>query len=153
MTIEADGWAFNVALTHMYRDASRITEQVTGMSQTRLDILHELFHAEELSQADLQQHLGVEGPVITRIVKQMEAEGLVTRRADPNDNRYTLVSMKPEIRAQRYSGGMTNFRDALGARIMAGLDENERANLLRMIELIARNLEEVRETGLDLTGQ
>ena len=153
MSIEADGWAFNVELTHLFRDVSRITEQVTGMSQSRLDILHELFHADELSQADLQQHLGVEGPVITRIVKQMEAEGLVTRRPDPRDNRYTLVAMRPEVRANRYSGGMTTFRDALGARLMAGLDEVDRAHLLRMIRQIAANASDLRETGLNLTGE
>ena len=112
----------------------------------------QLFHAEELSQADLQQHLGVEGPVITRIVKQMEAEGLVTRRADPKDNRYTLVAMKPEIRAQRYSGGMSNFREVLGAHLMAGLNEEDRANLLRMIAQIAANASALREAGLDLMG-
>jgi len=41
----------------------------------------------------------------------------------------------------------------LGARIMEGLDEDERANLLRMIRLIGRNISAVRETGLDLMGQ
>src|SRR5262245_36319559 len=92
------GGQFLVDLTHIYRDTMSVLEQAAGMSQSRLEIMHELFHADELSQADLQQHLGVEGAVVTRIVKQLEAAGLVTRRPDPQDNRYTLVALSTEAR-------------------------------------------------------
>ena len=33
------------------------------------------------------------GAVVTRIIKQMEVEGLIARRADPADNRYMLVRL------------------------------------------------------------
>ncbi|HVU09839.1 MAG TPA: MarR family winged helix-turn-helix transcriptional regulator [Phototrophicaceae bacterium] len=147
MSIESDGWQFNVELTHLHRDIMWITEQATGMSQTRLDILHELYHADELSQADLQQRLGVEGPVITRIVKQMEAEGQVTRRPDPRDNRYTLVAMTDEIRQARASESGLNFRDTLAVHLMQGLSEEERADLLRLIRIVGANARAFRDSG------
>ena len=147
MTVESDGWAFNVELTHLYRDVMWLTERATGMSQTRLDILHELFHAQELSQAELQQHLGVEGPVITRIVKQMEADGLVTRRPDPRDNRYTLVAMSEQTRRTHAGVEATNFKEMLGAQMMQGLDDSQREALLRMIRQIAENVHALRESG------
>jgi len=41
----------------------------------------------------LQQYLLLDGATITRLVKQFESEGLVSRRLDPQDNRYTLASL------------------------------------------------------------
>ena len=141
MSVQIDGWQFIVELTHLYRDVMQITEQATGMSQSRLQIMHELFHAEELTQAELQHHLGVEGAVITRIVKQLEAAGLVVRRADPRDNRFTLVALTPE--ARRISTVDTDtikFKETIGAQIMEGLDEEERARLLDMMKRIQENV-------------
>src|SRR5690349_10766881 len=109
MTLESYGAQFITLLRHLYRDAMRITEQQTGMSQTRLELMHDLSHADEMSQAELQQRLGVEGAVITRIIKQLEAMGLVTRRADPQDNRYTLVSLSAEGRAAQTGTETTKF--------------------------------------------
>ncbi len=147
MTIQEDGWHFNVELTHLYRDVMWITEQATGMSQTRIEIMHELFHADELSQAELQQHLGVEGAVVTRIVKQLEAAGMVSRRPDPNDNRFTLVSMTDYARSQHASHTAATFKQNLGEQLMAGLTEDDRANLLRMIEIVQKNARGIREKG------
>ena len=67
MTIQTDGWQFHVEMVHIYRDAMKVVERQTGISQTRLDILHELFHADEISQAELQNRLDIEGAVATRI--------------------------------------------------------------------------------------
>src|SRR5512138_3592258 len=105
-----DEWHIVVELMHLYRDVMRITEQSTGMSKSRLEIMHDLTHTDEMSQADLAKHLGVEGAVVTRIVKQLEAEGLVSRRADPRDNRYTLVALTPHARSLDVTGEAEKFR-------------------------------------------
>ena len=59
-------------------------------------MLGTLFLFGELSQAELQRRLDVDGAAVTRQVKQLEAEGLLSRRADPADNRFTLVTLTPE---------------------------------------------------------
>lgn len=141
MSAESDGWQFYVAITHFYRDFMRITEQQTGMSQTRLQLMHELYHVDEMSQAELINRLGVEGAVVTRIVKQLEAMGLVTRRADPNDNRFTLVSMTQLARSAQTEAETMKFKDAFGARLMEGLDEAERAHLFKIFKHIQENVE------------
>ena len=138
-----DGWQFVVELIHLYRDVARIIEQQTGMSQSRLQILHELFHANELSQAELQERLGVEGAVITRIVKQLEADELVTRRADPRDNRFTLVAMSDEARRRHTSDDITNFKETFGAQLIEGLSESELRRLLNMLKHIQENAEAI----------
>jgi DNA-binding MarR family transcriptional regulator len=133
-----EGAQFIIELSHLYREVMRVTERQTGMSQSRLEILHELWHADEMSQADLQRHLGVEGPVITRIVKQLEAAGLVTRRPNPRDNRFTLVALTPEARHLTRDENM-QFKEEFGEHLLDGLDKQERAQLLRMIRHILDN--------------
>jgi DNA-binding MarR family transcriptional regulator len=133
------GAKFLVDLTHIYRDSMAVLEQAAGMSQTRLEIMHELFHADELSQAELQKHLGVEGAVVTRIVKQMEAAGLVTRRADPRDNRYTLVALSAQARAMSEGSATTNFQEQFGEELMEGLSAAEQAALLKAIARVRVN--------------
>src|SRR5947207_462665 len=134
-----EGWQFVVELIHLYRDVTRIIEQQTGMSQSRLQILHELFHADELSQAELQERLGVEGAVISRIVKQLEGASLVSRRADPRDNRFTLVALSAEARRLHTTDDTMKFKETFGAQLLEGLDEDERAQLLRAMKRIQEN--------------
>ncbi len=71
------------------------TVRQPGMSQPRLMLLRELLQTGEISQADLVRRLGMEGTLVTRFVKQMEGSGLLTRRNDPRDNRFTLVALTP----------------------------------------------------------
>lgn len=77
---------------HVFRAAF---ESFMGMPMSRMRLLGYMYSRGELSQADLQRYLEVDGATITRQVKQMEAEGLLQRRADPQDNRFTLVALTP----------------------------------------------------------
>ena len=136
---------FYIELRHLYQDVARITEQKLGMSQTRMEILHELYHVEEMSQAELQRLIGVEGPVITRIVKQLESAGLVTRRPDPRDNRFTLVALTPQTRQATRGSEGTQFKDDVGEQLMAGLDAEEQATLLRLMRRVQENAQAMRK--------
>lgn len=140
MTLQADGAQFNIELVHLYRDAMRAIEQVTGMSQSRMEIMHDLLHVAEMSQAELQERLGVEGAVVTRIVKQLESAGLVLRRADPRDNRFTLVSLSAEARANLQNSDMANFKTNFGEQVLKGLDAAEHDRLLLIMRRIHTNL-------------
>ena len=60
---------------------------------SRLRLLAYMYGNGELSQADIQRHLEVDGATVTRQVKQLQAEGLLQRRVDPKDNRFTLVTL------------------------------------------------------------
>ncbi len=74
-------------------------EGFVGAPMSRLRLLGYMYARGELSQADLQRHLEVDGATITRQVKQMEADGLLQRRPDPKDNRFTLVALTDAGRA------------------------------------------------------
>ncbi len=91
------GWNDSILLAlavtgHVLRTAF---ERFVGVAMSRLRLLSMMYAAGELSQADLQRHLEVDGATVTRQVKQLEAEGLLQRRVDPKDNRFTLVALTP----------------------------------------------------------
>ncbi len=89
--MRSDSLLLALVLTgHVMRNAF---EGFVGAPMSRLRLLGYMHARGELSQADLQRHLEVDGATITRQVKQMEAEGLLQRRTDPKDNRFTLVAL------------------------------------------------------------
>ena len=134
---------FIVLLVQLYRDLVREYERAIGLSPSRMALLHALHHSGEISQTELQHHVGVEGPVITRIVKQMEADGYITRRVDPHDNRYTLVALAPA--GQQLIDQARQFKAAFEARLLTGLSAEDKAELLRILERIQGNLRSQQE--------
>ena len=109
--IEAPEETLFQQLAYAYSEARQAFAQYIGMSQARLQLLMLLASKGELSHAALQQRLLLDGATITRQVKQFETEGVVSRRLDPQDNRYTLVSLTPS-----------------GQQIVAGLSKIGRAS-------------------------
>jgi len=68
----------------------------------------------------------LDGATITRLVKQFEAEGLVCRRLDPQDNRYTLASLTDG-----------------GRHVMAGIGEAHRVFVTRLLDGISNEEQQV----------
>ncbi len=127
-----------VALSHLHRDMSRMFLQHVGMSFSRFLVLDELRHAGESSQSELQRRLGMEGALITRFVKEMESARLVTRRVDPEDNRFSLVALAPEGRSVLEK--MRTLRQSSEAQLLDGVSDNERALMLKVIKRIQENI-------------
>ncbi|UHA72468.1 MarR family winged helix-turn-helix transcriptional regulator [Paenibacillus sp. 481] len=71
-------------------------EHCTGISSSRLEILYELCGGIEIKQSILQKRINIDNAAITRHLKQLEAEGMVTRRKNPDDNRETFVRLSDE---------------------------------------------------------
>ncbi|OZB95349.1 MarR family winged helix-turn-helix transcriptional regulator [Paenibacillus sp. XY044] len=71
-------------------------ERCAGISSSRFDILYELYGVEEMTQSHLQKAVHIDASAITRHLKQLEADGMVTRRRNPSDNRETFVQLTEE---------------------------------------------------------
>lgn len=127
-----------VVLTHVYREISRGFAKTTGMTLSRFLILHELMHAGETRQSELQRRLGMEGALLTRFAKEMEAAGLIARRVDPGDNRYTLVSLTPDGR--RLLEGMKSLRKATDREMLRGLSKRELETTTGVMKRVQENL-------------
>ncbi|MER6824505.1 MarR family winged helix-turn-helix transcriptional regulator [Streptosporangium sp. NPDC000563] len=101
-----------------------------GMSPQRVQLLIRLWRDGETSHSDLRRTLSVDGASVTRLVKEFEAEGLLGRRLDPEDNRYTLAALT-----------------AAGERVAADL---ERAHQAYQERLLDRTTPQQREIVLDV---
>lgn len=93
---------FGVAIgdvSRAWRD--KVTQRLkpTGLSQSRWTALLYLSRIDGgLAQSDLARMLGIEAPTVTRLVKQLEDAGWVTRLAPPEDARVKLVRLTPKAR-------------------------------------------------------
>ena len=114
-------------ILRLSREQAALYERHFGMSQSRLSLLRELGWAGEISQIELAHRLGMEPTLVTRFVKQMEACNLVTRRTDPHDNRFTLVTLAPA--GQQMVQRMKDFTHTLEAQLIEGLSVEEVANI------------------------
>lgn len=75
-------------------------ERCTGITSTRYELLHLLYETEEINQSNLQKAVNIDSAAITRHLKQLEANGMVTRRRNPSDNRVIFVCLTEEGRKQ-----------------------------------------------------
>ncbi|GCE16777.1 MarR family winged helix-turn-helix transcriptional regulator [Dictyobacter kobayashii] len=130
-------------ILQLSRDQARLYERHVGMSQSRLTLLLELRQTGEMSQAELVQRLGMEGTLVTRFVKQMEGSGLLTRRSDPRDNRFTLVTLTPA--GERIAQQMADFTHTLEAQLLEGLSEEMKAIIRQGLEQIQEKYEQLKE--------
>jgi DNA-binding MarR family transcriptional regulator len=116
--------------------------QHIGMSQTRLQLLMLLSHGES-SHAVLQQRLFLDGATLTRQVKQFEAEGVVSRRLDPQDNRYTLVSLTAS--GQQMAAGLITAYQTFQTRLLDDISTEEQAITLRVFERLRANIRRIQQ--------
>jgi DNA-binding MarR family transcriptional regulator len=122
------------AAIHLLRWLRR-EDAATGLSAPRLSALSVLvFGGGPVTLGQLAAAEQVRAPTMTRLVNGLEADGLVTRQADPGDARVTRIQATARGRALLEAGRAR--RVAALARPLADLSEEERALLGRAAALI-----------------
>ncbi|RLQ97449.1 MarR family winged helix-turn-helix transcriptional regulator [Falsibacillus albus] len=116
-------------------------ERCTGISQTRLDLLHKLFEVEEISQTELQKTVNIDNGAVTRHLKQLEEKGMVSRRKNPADNRFTFVRLTSEGRDK--IAGYKEEKQRFIKKVLKGFTEEEHAALLDMLIRIQNNVKAI----------
>lgn len=132
-------------ILQLYRHQTQLYATAFGMSQSRLLVLRELMLTGESSQAELVQRLGMEGTLVTRFVKDMERSGLLTRRRDPHDNRFILVTLTPA--GQDIARRMAVFGHTLEAQLLEGLSEEAVATIRQGFEQIQEKYASLTQAG------
>jgi DNA-binding MarR family transcriptional regulator len=89
--------------------------------------------------SDLKTELGVTATNITALVDALERDGLVTRKQHPTDRRATIIEITPKATTE-VTQGCGAFRERV-AELFCVLSENERKDLLRMIETLRSHLD------------
>lgn len=135
---------------HLFREIMRSHQAVThaftravGMPGSRLVLLRLLATSEPAEPGVLQiaRCLGVDPAAITRQVQEMEAGGLVARRADPLDRRRSLVRLTD---AGRESFGRLHERaHAFERDLTASLSPEDLATAARVLAHVRAALEAI----------
>ena len=106
------------------------------VSMREYDVLYTLSkYREPLRLCDLNRHVLLSQPALSRLVDRLVDRGFVERRPDPADGRSVLLSLTEAGRAAQRQVGRQHARDVARA-MTAGLDTAE----LRQLETICLKL-------------
>lgn len=135
---ESAGYMTNLAAKLFVQLMDR-TVRPHGVAVAYVPIFFALSDGAEMTQAELARFMALEQPTMAATLSRMERDGLLIRRADPEDGRKMLLALAPEAREK-----MDVVADAVAAvngRAMEGLTEDERQTYLRLLGRIVANLE------------
>jgi DNA-binding MarR family transcriptional regulator len=134
---------FFQVLTLTCVETRRCFDRHVGMSQVRRQLLTVLADEGEVSHAALAKRLGVDGAAVTRLVKGLESQGVVSRRLDPQDNRFTLASLTEAGHdlVARLQSGHRQYQELL----LAGIGEDEQEAVVAVLERVRRNIEQIQQ--------
>ena len=114
----------------------------SAVSPRDTSILAHLVDREDLSPGALAQHLGVSGGTLSEALADIEARGLLTRTRQEDDKRRITLAATPAGRAA-FATGSGLDPERLG-RALALLSDDDRATVVRGLELLARACLEAR---------
>lgn len=132
----------NRLTTHLGREVEAVLLK-HGLSSSAFDVLATLRRSGSpyrLSPGDLLAMTMVSSGTMTNRIDQLEKAGLVERIHNPNDRRSVLISLTER--------GFAIVEEAAGAhvenqhRLVAGLSEEERVTLNRLLKRFLRDFEE-----------
>ncbi len=117
------------------RVESRLAD--VGLSLPKLAALHQLSQAgDSLPLGQLAERLACVKSNVTQLVDRLEADGLVTRAADPNDRRSRLAVLTDSGKTA-YSKG-THIRQQAEREIFSALSRDESESLHALLAKIDR---------------
>ncbi len=125
----------HAAAIHLLRRL-RAEDTVAGLSAPRLSALSVAVYAGPITMTELAAAEQVRPPTISRMVKELEREGLVKRISDPNDERVQRVTATRKGRRVLEMGRRRRVA-ALTAEV-ARLPSRDRRVLARAAELLRR---------------
>lgn len=109
-----------------------------GFSMAYLHVAFTLKEHGPLQQKDLLGFIHVEQPTMAALLKRMEAARLISRKRDPKDARAQLVTL-----TSRAMSVLVDARDAMTQVVeqaLLGIAEHDRANLVRVLQVVVENL-------------
>lgn len=113
----------------------------TGLELTlaQCKVLGYLQRNQGISQVRLAELTDTGAMTMTRLVTRMQADGLIERRADPEDGRAHRLYLRPAAQAKLEE--IWRVSDRARGETLAGLNEAERAQLMGLLQRVHANLD------------
>lgn len=131
--------AFNIMdVARMLRTYADQRARQFGISRAQWGVLVRLERTEGLKQSELAEILDLQPISLTRLLDRLAENGLIERRADPNDRRANRLYLMPAARPlleqlSKLGAGMMDI-------VLDGLDGKANEQLLRDLTAIKDNL-------------
>jgi DNA-binding MarR family transcriptional regulator len=123
------------------RTARRLRQEADGgLSPSLTAALATVERHGPLTPSRLAELERIQRPTATRLVANLEQQGLVVRAGDPLDGRSFRVGLSPK--GSQLLRRLRSRKNAYLAKRLRGLDEDELATLERATEILERILEE-----------
>jgi MarR family transcriptional regulator for hemolysin len=119
-----------------------------GQTRAQWAVLLKLERHEGLKQSDLAEYLDIQPITLTRLVDRLCDNGLIERRADPNDRRAKRLFLTPAARP--LLDRIETQVEELAETVLAGVDRDAVGVLLSQLGLARENL---RQAIADKTPQ
>jgi DNA-binding MarR family transcriptional regulator len=110
-----------------------------GLSLPQLAILLSVRQAPGLRINELAQQLGVSTPTVSVSLRKLEQDGWVRREADPTDKRSSHLYLT--LKAKAFAKRAESFQRKQTARFLSGLEPQEQAQLVRLLDKAISGLE------------
>jgi MarR family transcriptional regulator for hemolysin len=109
-----------------------------GMTRAQWAVLFRLDRSEGLKQSELAELLDLQPITLTRLLDRLAENGLIERRADPNDRRANRLFLTPAARPLLER--LTELGGDMMKTVLEGLDAKMLEKLQRDLELMRENL-------------
>ena len=109
-----------------------------GMTRAQWAVLVRLDRSEGLKQSELAELLDLQPITLTRLLDRLSDNGLIERRADPNDRRANRLFLTPAARPLLER--LTVLGEDMMGTVLAGLDAKTSERMLRDLGLVKENL-------------
>jgi len=119
---------------HAHRQlmARKLTEH--GVAPAQAFCLAEIAHNDGITQRDLAESLNVARPTITVMLHKMESAGLIERRTDERDQRYTRIFLTEQGQATHTT--LHALVDNVIDESVGRLSEADQLELVRLMGLV-----------------
>jgi DNA-binding MarR family transcriptional regulator len=119
-----------------YHWANRVQGADLPVTRRALEVLQHLSASGPLTVGEQAEHLGLRRNSVSELLQRLEAKGLVARIRDERDERRVLVWLTDAGRDVVSRVGQVLAPDLI-AQVMANLSPEERATVVRGVELLA----------------
>ena len=120
----------------------------SGLTVPQINAMDELTREDGLSLKELSGRMGLSHSTVSGIVDRLERRGLVGRRTDPKDRRYSRIFLSEEVKEY--------VRDVVPSRVLGPIlkalervGAEERAQMLVGIRMLRRLLETTASKGVE----
>lgn len=112
--------------------------RVLGISRAQWTVLVRLERTEGLKQSELAEILDLQPISLTRLLDRLDENGLIERRADPNDRRVNRLYLKPAARPLLEQ--LAVLSESLMATVLEGIEPESMERMLRDLRQVKDNL-------------